>query len=172
MMIPRLVARVSAAVMVVVASSAVFSPSSYAMETGDGTSLVSVETSSDSSARTFKPAQSSEIHASLGNRPHEAGPKTWILRKALQGIARGIRSGGDEFISMARKGKFLDDQAERVLRRNNRVIANAIDDVAELPDLAGHVIREKLFDALRGPIGAGNAKLIADAVAGVLWVVL
>ncbi|EFN93361.1 hypothetical protein HMPREF9278_1272 [Mobiluncus mulieris FB024-16] len=57
----------------------------------------------------------------------------------------------------------MDKQAVKVLRKNLDFVADAIDGVARIPDLAEHVVKEKLLYALR-PLGHGNAVVISDAV--------
>ncbi|MCU9996611.1 hypothetical protein HHJ81_06120 [Mobiluncus mulieris] len=57
----------------------------------------------------------------------------------------------------------MDEQAVKVLRKNLDFVADAIDGVARIPDLAEHVVKEKPFYALR-PLGHGNAMVISDAV--------
>lgn len=89
------------------------------------------------------------------------GAKSLAIKTTLKGIAFGLRSGGEEFIKFA--GKALDKQAVKVLRKNLDFVADAIDGVARIPDLAEHVVKEKLLYALR-PLGHGNAVVISDAV--------
>ena len=81
-----------------------------------------------------------------------------------------IRKSPDALIDFTKS--FLDGAAEAALRRSSSQIADAIDDVAGLPDLAGHIVHEQLFYALEGSIGGGTAKVIADAVEWVMWALL
>lgn len=98
------------------------------------------------------------------------GVKSWVAKNALKSISGMIRSGGKQFIDLA--GGVLDKETKTAIKNHSGTIANAIDDVAELPDLASHVVREKLFYALSGPLGGGVANAIADAVAFVMWILL
>lgn len=81
-----------------------------------------------------------------------------------------IRKSPDALIDFTKS--FLDGAAEAALRRSSSQIADAIDDVAGLPDLAGHIVREKPFYALEGSLGGGTAKIIADAVEWAMWALL
>jgi len=38
--------------------------------------------------------------------------------------------------------------------------------------LAAHVVREKLCDALQGPLDGGTAQVIAESVEWVMWALL
>ncbi|XCB30114.1 hypothetical protein RQN30_01275 [Arcanobacterium hippocoleae] len=98
------------------------------------------------------------------------GVKSWAAKKDLKSISGMIRSGGKQFIDLA--GDFLDKETKTAIRNHSDIIADAIDDVAELPDLASHVVKEKLFHALSSPLGGGAANVIADAVAGVIWILV
>lgn len=97
------------------------------------------------------------------------GPKSFAIKSALRGISYMLRSGGKEFINKA--SKFLDKNAAKAVKQNTDFIANVIDDVAEIPDLAVHVVKEKLFYALK-PLGYGNAMVISDAVAALVSAVV
>lgn len=98
------------------------------------------------------------------------GVKSWIAKTALKSISGMIRSGGKQFIDLA--GDLLDKETKTAIKNNSGTIADAIDDVAELPDLATHIVKEKLFYALSGPLGGGVANVIADAVAFVMNILL
>lgn len=89
------------------------------------------------------------------------GAKSLAIKTTLKDIASGLRSGGEKLIKFA--GKALDKQAVKVLRKNLDFVADSIDGVARIPDLAEHVVKEKLLYALR-PLGHGNAMVISDAV--------
>lgn len=92
------------------------------------------------------------------------GAKSLAIKTTLNGIAFGLRGGGEKLIKFA--GKALDKQAVKVLRKNLDFVADAIDGVARIPDLAEHVVKEKpfyAFYALRS-LGHGNAMVISDAV--------
>lgn len=89
------------------------------------------------------------------------GAKSLAIKTTLKDIASGLRGGSEKLIKFA--GKALDKQAVKVLSKNLDFVADAIDGVARIPDLAEHVVKEKLFYALR-PLGHGNAVVISDAV--------
>lgn len=112
-----------------------------------------------------------EATSNSSNRSVEPrGPRSWFIKKALGIISGMIRHGGDGFIRLA--GHFLDNEAKKAIRNNSGLIADAIDTVAGLPDLAGHVVREKLMYALSDPLGPGTASVIASAVEGAIWLLL
>ncbi|WLD72110.1 hypothetical protein QU670_02330 [Actinomyces massiliensis] len=108
--------------------------------------------------------------AQVGDDAQPFGIKSFAFKKALKAVGWMIRKSPDAFIDLT-KG-FLDDAAETAIRRSSGQIADAIDDVAGLPDLAGHVVREKLFYALEGSLGGGTAKVIADSVEWAMWALL
>ena len=108
--------------------------------------------------------------AQVGDNAQPFGIKSFAFKKALKAVGWMIRKSPNAFIDLT-KG-FLDDAAETAIRRSSGQIADAIDDVAGLPDLAGHVVREKLFYALEGSLGGGTAKVIADSVEWAMWALL
>lgn len=89
------------------------------------------------------------------------GAKSLAIKTTLKDIASGLRGGSEKLIKFA--GKALDKQAVKVLSKNLDFVADAIDGVPRIPDLAEHVVKEKPFYALR-PLDHGNAMVISDAV--------
>ncbi|AWB84267.1 hypothetical protein C3E79_07060 [Corynebacterium liangguodongii] len=78
-----------------------------------------------------------------------------------------IRETPDMFIDLA--GNTLDDAARLAIKKRGGVIADKVDEVAELPDLTHHVVKEKLTYALRPIVGNDLSLMIADVIA---WMAL
>lgn len=108
--------------------------------------------------------------AQVGGDAQPVGIRSFAFKKALKAVGWMTRKSPNAFIDLTKS--FLDDAAETALRRSSGQIADAIDDVAGLPDLAGHIVREKLFYALEGSLGGGTAKVIADSVEWAMWALL
>ncbi|PVE19867.1 hypothetical protein DDA93_00395 [Arthrobacter sp. Bz4] len=96
--------------------------------------------------------------------------KSWLVKQALRGVAGTVRGGSNTFINLA--GNWLDSGAKSALRKNSGRIADVIDDVADLPDLATHAVRGHVYNGLKGFLGHGTANVIANAVEGVMWILL
>lgn len=98
------------------------------------------------------------------------GVKSWLVKQALKGVAGGIRGGASTFIRLA--DNWLDAAATKALRKNSGRIADVIEDVAEIPDIASHQVRSQVYNGLKGFLGHGTANVIANAVEGVMWILL
>lgn len=60
------------------------------------------------------------------------------------------------------------EHAKKILQHSDE-IADEIDEVAELPDLAHHIVKEKLTIALEPIVGTSYSLMIADVIA---WLAL
>ncbi|WP_146183375.1 hypothetical protein [Corynebacterium liangguodongii] len=128
---------------------------------------------------TFAEAQSKNVEASLNSQvfsgtliprvssPQPYGLKGTITKGALKGVSWVIRETPDMFIDLA--GNTLDDAARLAIKKRGGVIADKVDEVAELPDLTHHVVKEKLTYALRPIVGNDLSLMIADVIA---WMAL
>lgn len=114
------------------------------------------------------PAVSSQVGG--GETAQPKGVKSWFVKQALHGVAGTIRGGAGKFVDLA--GPWLDDAAEVALRRDSGRIADVIEDVANIPDIASHAVRGYVYDGLKGFLGHGTANVIANAVEGVMWILL
>lgn len=95
------------------------------------------------------------------------GLKGFIVKKSLKGISWLVREAPEVFVDKA--GDALDDSARRAVLKNSGAIADKIDEVAELPDLTHHVVKEKLNYALEPIVGTSLSLVIADVIA---WLAL
>lgn len=98
------------------------------------------------------------------------GVKSWIVKQVLRGVAGMIRGGASKFIDVG--GDFLDAGAKSALRNHSGRIADVIGDVADIPDIATHMVRTEVYKGLKGFLGHGTANVIANAVEGVMWFAL
>ncbi|WP_284251640.1 hypothetical protein [Litorihabitans aurantiacus] len=98
------------------------------------------------------------------------GVKSWVVKQALRGVAGLVRGGADAFVRVA--DDWLDDGARAALKNNSSEVADVIEDVANLPDLATHQVRSAVYNGLKDSLGHGTANVIANAVEGALWLVL
>ncbi|WIK81882.1 hypothetical protein [Micrococcus lylae] len=105
-----------------------------------------------------------------GGQAETQGLKSEMVKVALRGVAGAMRGGGQKFVTMA--DGFLDKRAADVIRRDSVRIADAIDDVANIPDVATHQVRSEVYKRLSAIMDDGTANVIANAVEGVLWVLL
>lgn len=99
-----------------------------------------------------------------------AGIKGWLVSQALRGLAGGLRTSADEFIRLG--GTWLDDGARAALRQHSGRIADVLDDIAKTPDLATHAAKEKAYNELSKFLDPGTAQVIADALEGILFILL
>lgn len=104
--------------------------------------------------------------------PAGTGFKSWLVKQALEQVAGFVRGGGRIFVDLA--DDFLDDSARAAIRRNSVEIADTIEDVAQIPDVATHMVRREVYTRLVRDVGLdpGTAQVIASGVEGVLWFVL
>ena len=105
----------------------------------------------------------------------QQGPKSFLAKKALNAISGMLRRSGDDFIDFLKrsgKGDWLDDQAADAIKKNNHKIADTLDEIAELPDVMSHSVKEHIYNNLKGSLVDGNAEMIAEIVYGALWIVL
>lgn len=98
------------------------------------------------------------------------GVKSWVVKQVLKQIAGMIRRNVDRFIRLG--GQFLDNGAEAALRSHSGRIADVIDDVAEFPGITTHLARQQTYQRLSQFLDHGTANVIANAVEGVLWILL
>ncbi|PFG33911.1 hypothetical protein [Sanguibacter antarcticus] len=105
-----------------------------------------------------------------GGQVEIQGIKSWLVKQALKGVAGGVRGGASTFIRLG--DRFLDAGAKTALRNNSGRIADVIEDVANLPDIATHRVRSEVYKGLKGFLGDGTANVIANAVEGVMWILL
>lgn len=91
---------------------------------------------------------------------------TQALKLALKAIAKVLRNSPEYIIKLA--DPFLDAAAKKALRNNIGAIADAIDSVANIPNIATSFVRQEVYKALKGIVGAGNAEVIASAIEGIL----
>lgn len=92
---------------------------------------------------------------------HTTGIKGYLVKLAANTVSLGIRHGG---AAVGQILKHADAKAAKAFKKNSGYIADKIDEIAELPDVTAHMISDKLFKALKGKIGGGSAKIIADGV--------
>ena len=126
-----------------------------------GTAFAANSTLSSQEKLSHVLSESNSGNSQGGHSFETRGAKAFVIKTTLKSIAFGLRGGGEEFIKLA--GKALDKQAVKVLSKNLDFVADAIDGVPRIPDLAEHVVKEKPFYALR-PLGHGNAMVISDTV--------
>jgi hypothetical protein len=105
-----------------------------------------------------------------GSGSEVQGVKSWIVKQVLRGVAGMIRGGASKFIDVG--GDFLDAGAKSALRNHSGRIADVIEDVADIPDIATHMVRSEVYNGLKGFLGHGTANVIANAVEGVMWFAL
>lgn len=103
--------------------------------------------------------------------PSPQGVKSWLIKQALELIATGIRKGGrvvQELMS------FMDASAAKAFRKHARDIADALDDIARIPDLSRRVVKDKLrvFLTKTLELNHGTAQVIVTAVDGVLAILV
>ena len=101
----------------------------------------------------------------------QMGVKSFLVKKAVRAIASALRHGGDLVRHIVR---HLDDDAARALQRYSRDIADGLDEIANIPDLATRMVREKIYHLMVNElaIDSGTALMIADAIDAALWVLL
>lgn len=97
------------------------------------------------------------------------GIKSAALKLALRKIASTLRSAPEAIISLA--GNFLDSAAKKALRNNVGAIADALESVANIPNIAENFVREAVYNALKGIVGSGTAEVIAAAIEGILKII-
>jgi hypothetical protein len=100
------------------------------------------------------------------------GVKSYLVKKAVKVIAYALRKGGDvlEYIV-----KWLDKDAAKALSKYSDKIANELDYIATIPDLAVNIVKEKIYYFMINELGlsGGIALQIADAIATAInWLVL
>lgn len=98
------------------------------------------------------------------------GIKTWALRVALRATADLIRGGASGFIKIG--GRFLDSGAKSALKKHSGRIANVVDDAADLTKINGTLVRQYVYRELNKFLPSGTANVIANAVEGVMWILL
>lgn len=107
--------------------------------------------------------------------PRDGGEKTgvkrWAVKKATRALAAGIRAGGRILNQLI---GYMDDKAAQIFRKYSDRIADELESIANIPDITVKIVREKIFYFLSGPlnVGHGNALVIANAIEGVLWILL
>ncbi len=101
------------------------------------------------------------------------GIKSKAIKHAVKAMANLIRKGnGSKFYEVC--GRLSADAAAlQAFRRHSGRIADLLDDIASIPDLALNMVREQMFSMLtspRGPIkmGGGPAKVITEIIVGAL----
>jgi len=101
----------------------------------------------------------------------EHGVKSWMVKKAVRLLADAIRHGGKAVHHVV---KFLDDKAARVFHEHSGRIANGLDDIAKIPDIAVHVVKEKIIYFMINELSIryGTAQVIGEAIEGALWIVM
>lgn len=117
-----------------------------------------------------EPPMTTQITSSENLEAQPAGLKGWFVSQGLRGIAGGIRNGADDFIRLA--GNWLDDGATTALRQNSTRIADVLDDISDIPDLTTRVVKERAYNELSKFLDPGTAQVIADALEGVLFLVI
>lgn len=50
-------------------------------------------------------------------------------------------------------------------------IADALESVANIPNIAENFVREAVYNALKGIVGSGTAEVIAAAIEGILKII-
>lgn len=128
-----------------------------------------------SSASSISPAETpaptlGQASASGGHQAVPYGVKRFLVKKALKGVAGTIRGGGSKFVDLA--GEWLDKKAADTIRKDSVRIADAVDEVANIPDVATHQVRNEASKRLSEIMDSGTANVIANAVEGVLWILL
>lgn len=109
---------------------------------------------------------SNEVAAS--NAPQGVKGRTCAAAVVL--VAKGIRKGNKHFGKLV---QALKGPAAATFLQHSEKIADALDDIAKIPDLVSRVVGEKLFYALSNPQGAfkiepGLAKDIAGEIVAVV----
>lgn len=113
------------------------------------------------------PASGIDIPLATAISPSPKGVKSWLIKQALELVATGIRKGGrvvQELIS------YMDASAARAFRKHSGAIADALDDIAQIPALSRRVVKDKLRYFLTNTLQLdhGTAQVIVTAVDGVL----
>lgn len=107
--------------------------------------------------------------------PQQAEPrgvKSYLVKKAVELIAASLRKGGDVLKYLL---KWLDDDAAKAVSKYGDKIADALDEIANIPGLTVNIVKEKLVYVLTKSCGlsGGTALQIADAVATTInWLLL
>ncbi|WP_316274774.1 hypothetical protein [Bacillus halotolerans] len=99
------------------------------------------------------------------------GIKGKIVSAAVRALAQGIRSGSWVVSKII---GWLDEGAAKAFRKHADDIADELDYIAKIPDLAVDTVRKKLYNYLVNDLelDSGDALVIAEAVEGVLWILL
>ncbi|MED3603426.1 hypothetical protein P4472_16470 [Bacillus subtilis] len=97
------------------------------------------------------------------------GIKGKIVSAAVRALAQGIRSGSWVVSKII---GWLDEGAAKAFRKHADDIADELDYIAKIPDLAVDTVRKKLYNYLVNDLELGDALVIAEAVEGVLWILL
>ncbi len=100
------------------------------------------------------------------------GVKSKVVVKAVRVVAKLIRTRHDDFFKLCQRFG-TDGVALAVFKRNAGKIADVLDDIADIPDLAMKVVGEKLYFILtsdRGPfnLSGGTANVIKDVLMGAI----
>lgn len=116
------------------------------------------------------PVASHDAANEVAASPAPQGVKGRTVAKAVVLVAKGIRVGNKHFGKLA---QALKGPAATAFLSHSGKIADLLDDIAKIPDLVSHVVREKLFFALSNTQGAfkiepGLAKDIADEIVAVV----
>lgn len=98
---------------------------------------------------------------------HEAGLKTRAIVKAVKLLASGIRKG-DRYANKV-IGQ-LDDASRAAYRAHAHTIANKLDKLAELPDLAVNIVKDQIITLLNVELGVQYR--VAYDVAEVISIVI
>ncbi|MCL8493410.1 hypothetical protein M5J06_04580 [Corynebacterium sp. B5-R-101] len=128
------------------------------------------EKETEKAPATSTQGSSNLAHSTFKSETPEVQPygfKGFIAKKSLQGISWLLRNTPEKFIERA--GDALDDGARKKILQHSDEIADEIDEVAELPDLAHHIVKEKLTIALEPIVGTSYSLMIADVIA---WLAL
>ena len=91
------------------------------------------------------------------------GAKSFFTKLALKAIAAAFRHGGDEVGYVIKK---VDRNAASAAKSHSKQIADALDDIAKIPDVTANVAKDKLYRALVRDVGLppGVALQIADGL--------
>lgn len=94
-----------------------------------------------------------------------------MVKQAAHLLADAIRYGGKALEYLVR---HLDGKAAKVFQKYSKRIANALDDIAEIPDVTVRIVKEKIISFMTNElrINPGTAQVIGEAIAGALWVFL
>lgn len=98
------------------------------------------------------------------------GITTYLVQLELRGIARLLRTAPQTFISLA--GEYLDDAAVDTILTQSQEIADALEDVANLPDLASDRPEIQVRQLLGQRFAYGTATLLAGIVNALVRAVL